>query len=94
MTSQEAFLAGHCPVTGRYFEPCRVPFENWLIRHIESGIDVGNIIFYFLGVNPAQVSKAMVNLLEYCLMSGWDWWDVIVTLKHQQKGKSQKRKNF
>ena len=21
MTSQEAFLAGHCPVTGRYFEP-------------------------------------------------------------------------
>ena len=22
MTSQEAFLAGHCPMTGRYFEPC------------------------------------------------------------------------
>ena len=22
MTGQEAFLAGHCPLTGRYFEPC------------------------------------------------------------------------
>ena len=22
MTGQEAYLAGHCPLTGRYFEPC------------------------------------------------------------------------
>ena len=22
VTGQQAFLAGHCPLTGRYFEPC------------------------------------------------------------------------
>ena len=27
MTDQEAFLAGHCPLTGRYFEP-------WSIRRV------------------------------------------------------------
>ena len=28
MTGQEAFLAGHCPVTGRYFEPCRLTISE------------------------------------------------------------------
>lgn len=37
-----------------------------------------------IDVNPAQVSRALVNLLEYGLVSGWDWWDVLVILKHQQ----------
>ena len=26
VTSQESFLAGHCPVTGRYFEPCPIGY--------------------------------------------------------------------
>jgi hypothetical protein len=26
VTGEEAFLAGHCPSTGRYFEPCMYSF--------------------------------------------------------------------
>ena len=36
MTGEEAFLAGHCPLTGHYFEPC-LGCETWKgIRHMEN----------------------------------------------------------
>ena len=28
VTGQEAFLAGHCPLTGRYFEPCKYTLSH------------------------------------------------------------------
>ena len=33
-------------------------------------------------------SVALKNLLKYCMMSGWDFWDVMVVLKHQHDGKT------
>ena len=28
VTGQQAFLAGHCPLIGRYIEPCKREFEK------------------------------------------------------------------
>ena len=49
MTSQEAFLAGHCPVTGRYFEPCRL-------------FNFSCVFFYFLLPLPQRLQG---NLGEF-----------------------------
>ena len=38
VTSQEAFLAGHCPVTGRYFEPCIESFVSISEEHFSPNL--------------------------------------------------------
>ena len=35
-------------------------------------------------VSHLDNSMALKNLLTYCMMSGWDSWDVMIVLKHQQ----------
>ena len=30
VTGQQAFLAGHCPLTGRYFEPWFIKNRHWI----------------------------------------------------------------
>lgn len=36
--------------------------------------------FYFYQGGPVSVSYA-VTVLEYCLMTGTDWWDVMLSLR-------------
>ena len=42
----------------------------------------------FSAVSHLHNSVALKNLLTYCMMSGWDCWDVIILLKHQHDGKT------
>jgi hypothetical protein len=39
VTGQGAFLAGHCPLTGRYFEPCLI---SVLLENSEVQLVSGN----------------------------------------------------
>jgi len=34
LTGQVLILAGHCPLTGRYFEPCTVHFFGSMLQNI------------------------------------------------------------
>ena len=65
MTGQEAFLAGHCPLTGRYFEPW--PDDDFT-RQGESAVTQWvNYTHFYCNVSAQGVSqkiKKFGNLMK------------------------------
>ena len=67
MTSQEAFLTGHCPVTGRYFEPWRyslTPVSVLLFTFIRNFSNL-LLIFLYTKINEMFILLFTTACIEY-----------------------------
>ena len=70
MTDQEAFLAGHCPLTDRYFMSCESQISTSLMSHMTQNVvyQQVNVIYFhtrlhigLLEADPSRISQSSAN---------------------------------